>query len=67
MIPATWKRYHLSQLVNKALSLTKIVPFDFLIHGQILRTSLGEWNAGQGTGAVREVLRRRGEYAYTSL
>ncbi|KAI0321520.1 WD40 repeat-like protein [Amylostereum chailletii] len=50
MIPSTWKRYQLSQLVNKALSLTNIIPFDFLIHGEVLRASLGEWNAEKGAG-----------------
>lgn len=50
MIPATWKRYQLSQLVNKALSLPTPVPFDFLISGEILRGSLGEWCAEKGTG-----------------
>ncbi|KAG6854544.1 ribosome biogenesis protein ytm1 [Blastosporella zonata] len=45
MIPATWRRYQLSQLVNKALSLPKPVPFDFLVNGEILRSALGEWCA----------------------
>ncbi|TDL22560.1 WD40 repeat-like protein [Rickenella mellea] len=43
MIPATWKRYQLSQLINKSLSLPKPVPFDFLIKGEVLRVSLAEW------------------------
>ncbi|KAF8073460.1 ribosome biogenesis protein YTM1 [Lyophyllum atratum] len=50
MIPATWKRYQLSQLVNKALSLPKPVPFDFLVKGEILRATLGEWCAENGAG-----------------
>ncbi|KIK77842.1 hypothetical protein PAXRUDRAFT_775783 [Paxillus rubicundulus Ve08.2h10] len=50
MIPLDWKRYQLSQLVNKALSLAKPVPFDFLVHGEILRTSLGEWRTEKGFG-----------------
>lgn len=50
MIPSTWKRYQLSQLVNKTLSLTRVVPFDFLIHGEILKGSLGEWCAEKGLG-----------------
>ena len=52
MIPATWKRYHLSQLVNKALSLTSPVPFDFLVQGEILRGTLGEWCAEKGIEEV---------------
>jgi ribosome biogenesis protein YTM1 len=47
MIPLDWKRYQLSQLINKALDLPKPIPFDFLVHGEILRTSLLEWRAGE--------------------
>ncbi|KAK7680320.1 ribosome biogenesis protein ytm1 [Cerrena zonata] len=50
MIPASWKRYQLSQLVNKALSLAKPIPFDFLVRGEILRTTLGEWCSEKGIG-----------------
>ncbi|KAK2466569.1 hypothetical protein APHAL10511_001431 [Amanita phalloides] len=50
LIPTTWKRFQLSKLVNKALSLPHVVPFDFLIRGEILRTSLGEWCAEHGVG-----------------
>ncbi|KAG6330451.1 hypothetical protein ID866_8639 [Astraeus odoratus] len=50
MIPLDWRRYQLSQLINKALSLPKPIPFDFLIHGEILRTSLGEWRTEKGLG-----------------
>ncbi|KAG1768606.1 ribosome biogenesis protein YTM1 [Suillus placidus] len=50
MIPLDWKRYQLSQLINKALDLPKPIPFDFLVHGEILRTSLLEWRAENGIG-----------------
>jgi len=53
MIPTTWKRYQLSQLVNKALSLTTPVPFDFLVRGEILRGTLAEWCDEKGVGEVR--------------
>ena len=53
MIPTTWKRYQLSQLVNKALSLTTPIPFDFLVRGEILRGSLAEWCHEKGVGEVR--------------
>ncbi|KAJ6546417.1 WD40-repeat-containing domain protein [Mycena vulgaris] len=43
MIPTTWSRYQLSQLVNKALSLAKPVPFDFLLRGDLLKSSLADW------------------------
>ena len=52
MIPSTWKRYQLSQLINKALSLPKPIPFDFLVQGEILRGSLGDWCTEKGTGVV---------------
>lgn len=52
MIPSAWKRYQLSQLINKALSLPKPIPFDFLVKGEILRTSLGEWCSERGEGEV---------------
>lgn len=54
MIPTTWKRYQLSQLVNKALSLDKPVPFDFIVKGEILRTSLSEWCAENEVGEVKK-------------
>lgn len=48
MIPSTWKRYQLSQLINKALSLPNPIPFDFLFKGEIIRGSLGDVGAGEG-------------------
>ncbi|KAK1223673.1 ribosome biogenesis protein ytm1 [Marasmius sp. AFHP31] len=50
MIPMNWKRFQLSQLVNKALSLPEPVPFDFLIRGEVLRTNLAEWCSENGVG-----------------
>ncbi|KAL1691276.1 WD40-repeat-containing domain protein [Schizophyllum commune] len=50
MLPASWRRYQLSQLVNKALSLAKPVPFDFIVRGEVLRTTIGEWCAEHGVG-----------------
>lgn len=50
MIPASWKRYQLSQLINKALALPSPIPFDFLLGGELLRGSLAEWCAGRGMG-----------------
>lgn len=46
MIPASWRRFQLSQLINTALALPRIVPFDFLIRGVLLGGSLSE--AGNG-------------------
>ncbi|KAH8112972.1 WD40 repeat-like protein [Phellopilus nigrolimitatus] len=50
MIPAAWRRYQLSQLVNKALALAVPVPFDFLVRGELLRASLAEWCNARGVG-----------------
>ncbi|KAN0124842.1 WD40 repeat-like protein [Russula decolorans] len=47
MIPASWRRYQLSQLINTALSLPRIVPFDFLIRGVLLGGSLSESANGE--------------------
>jgi ribosome biogenesis protein YTM1 len=58
MILLDWKRYQLSQLINKALGLPKPIPFDFLAYGQILRTSLLEWRAEKGVGEVSELISR---------
>ena len=52
MIPTSWKRYQLSQLINKALDLSKPVPFDFLIRGSILRNALSSWCTENGVGEV---------------
>lgn len=51
MIPASWRRYQLSQLINTALSLPRIVPFDFLIRGVLLGGSLSEAANGEVSGA----------------
>jgi len=51
MIPASWRRYQLSQLINTALSLPRIVPFDFLIRGVLLGGSLSESANGEVSGA----------------
>ncbi|KAJ3784550.1 WD40-repeat-containing domain protein [Lentinula aff. detonsa] len=50
MIPSSWKRFHLSQLINKTLALAKPIPFDFLVKGELLRTSLGDWCTENGVG-----------------
>ncbi|KAH7131941.1 hypothetical protein B0J11DRAFT_480784 [Dendryphion nanum] len=39
----TLRRINLSQLVNNLLHTSKPVPFEFLVNGQYLRTSIEEW------------------------
>ena len=55
MIPSTWKRYQLSQLINKALSLPHPIPFDFIFRGEIIRGSLGDVALGDGGEETMEI------------
>lgn len=55
LVPTTWKRTQLSTLVNRLIqqqgnhdeqfapTTTKSIPFDFIIDGQLLRTSLTQY------------------------
>ncbi|TKY85857.1 hypothetical protein EX895_005398 [Sporisorium graminicola] len=50
MVPVSWRRTHLSTLVNKLVSSTSdasatagAVPFDFIIDSALLRSTLGEY------------------------
>ncbi|ORX43340.1 WD40 repeat-like protein [Hesseltinella vesiculosa] len=45
LVPSTLKRYGLSELVNNLLDLDTHVPFEFLIDGEILRTSIAKYLA----------------------
>ncbi|GIZ49577.1 hypothetical protein CKM354_001260700 [Cercospora kikuchii] len=45
------KRYQLSTLVNKLLETTQPTPFEFLINGQYLRTTLDEFLTENGISA----------------
>ena len=56
MVPANWRRLELSQLVNKALELPSPIPFDFLAHGTLLRSSLSDWLEKSGVGTVSSAL-----------
>ncbi|KAL7423568.1 ribosome biogenesis protein ytm1 [Cryptotrichosporon argae] len=48
-IPATWRRFQLSELINKVLGNDADgegrapVPFDFVVEGEVLRGSLEAW------------------------
>lgn len=55
MVPTTWRRFHLSQLINKVLALPQPVPFDFIVQEEMLRVSLGDWCAGKGIEGVRGI------------
>lgn len=55
-IPSSWRRYQLSQLINKVLSLDQPIPFDFLIQGDVLTGSIAEWCAERGIVGEEETL-----------
>lgn len=62
MVPASWQRFQLSQLINAALALPRVVPFDFLIHGALLRGSLSESaNSEVGPQHYYFILGKRGD------
>ncbi|KAG0167953.1 WD repeat-containing protein 12 [Apophysomyces sp. BC1034] len=43
LVPSNFKRYGLSEIVNNLIGHEKPVPFDFLIDGEILRTTISEY------------------------
>ncbi|KAL4927130.1 uncharacterized protein BDV17DRAFT_282784 [Aspergillus undulatus] len=51
LVPTGLKRYALSTLVNNLLSNDKPIPFEFLINGQFLRTSIDEYLTANGISA----------------
>ncbi|BGP15196.1 hypothetical protein JCM10213_000854 [Rhodosporidiobolus nylandii] len=54
LVPASWRRFHLSELINKVLENDSPIPFDFLIDQTLLRSSLGAYCAA--TGMSEEVV-----------
>jgi hypothetical protein len=48
-VPAKFSRLGLSEIINHLLRLEHTVPFDFLINGEFLRSSLHAWRQHQGT------------------
>ncbi|KAL4781189.1 hypothetical protein BJX76DRAFT_350336 [Aspergillus varians] len=51
LVPTGLKRYALSTLVNNLLSNDKPIPFEFLINGAFLRTSIDEYLTANGISA----------------
>ncbi|KAJ5105495.1 hypothetical protein NUU61_002842 [Penicillium alfredii] len=51
LVPTGLRRYALSTLVNNLLGSEKPVPFDFLINGTFLRTSIDEYLTANGISA----------------
>ncbi|KAK0549745.1 ribosome biogenesis protein ytm1 [Tilletia horrida] len=58
MVPLSWRRSHLSTLVNRILQPTTPTPLDFIVDGQLLRTSLAEYleSAGKDAESTLELL-----------
>lgn len=48
MVPSDWRRFQLSELINKVLENDQAVPFDFLVGDELLRTSLGNYTQSKG-------------------
>ncbi|KAJ0419970.1 hypothetical protein BJY00DRAFT_301819 [Aspergillus carlsbadensis] len=51
LVPTGLRRYALSTLVNNLLGNDKPIPFEFLINGAFLRTSIDEYLTGNGISA----------------
>ncbi|CBF77455.1 hypothetical protein AN4469.2 [Aspergillus nidulans FGSC A4] len=51
LVPTGLKRYALSTLVNNLLGNDKPIPFEFLINGSFLRTSIDEYLTANGISA----------------
>ncbi|KAI9700599.1 MAG: ribosome biogenesis protein ytm1 [Bogoriella megaspora] len=51
LVPTSSRRYALSRLVNGFLETEQSIPFDFLINGQFLRTSLDDFLTANGISA----------------
>lgn len=49
LIPTSFRRYQLSQYINSQLDLSKPTPFEFLVNGNYLRTSIDEYLTESGT------------------
>ncbi|KAI8328578.1 WD40-repeat-containing domain protein [Chlamydoabsidia padenii] len=47
LVPVDFKRYGLSEIINNLLGLDKPIPFEFLIDGEILRSSITDYLTSQ--------------------
>lgn len=54
LVPISWRRTQLSTLVNRLLvgtseaAVATSIPFDFIVDGELLRTSLAQWLSANG-------------------
>ncbi|KAJ3018791.1 UNVERIFIED_CONTAM: WD repeat-containing protein 12 [Siphonaria sp. JEL0065] len=55
MVPTHLRRFNLSEIVNHLLNEDKKVPFDFIINGKFLRTSLGQYLEKHGISSENTV------------
>jgi len=60
LIPASWRRFQLSELINKVLSTSTPgaapVPFEFIVEGELLRTTLDAWVKANRNGDVESTI-----------
>ncbi|KAF2237715.1 microtubule-associated protein-like protein ytm1 [Viridothelium virens] len=54
-IPTAFRRIALSKLVNSLLETKKPIPFEFLINGQFLRTTLDDFLTANGISAEEQL------------
>lgn len=47
-VPVDLKRYGLSEVVNQLLKTTEPIPFDFLVDGELLRSSVSDYLKSKG-------------------
>ncbi|KAI9205525.1 WD40-repeat-containing domain protein [Polychytrium aggregatum] len=55
LVPTKLRRYGLSEIINHLLALDRPVPFDFLIDGQFLRTSIQTYLDDNGRSSEQVV------------
>ncbi|GHJ87698.1 hypothetical protein NliqN6_4100 [Naganishia liquefaciens] len=61
LIPADWRRFQLSELINKVINTASgesftPTPFDFIIEGELLRTTLDNWVQNRRNGDFESVI-----------
>src|SRR3954454_16606068 len=60
LIPASWRRFQLSELINKVLSKSTPgaapMPFEFIVEGELLRTTLDAWVKANRNGDVESTI-----------
>lgn len=56
LLPSSWRRFQLSSLINKVLSPTAPIPFDFIVDGELLRGTLDSYIKSRRGGDTESTL-----------